>query len=56
LLCLSIRLDPSFSGPWTRLPAISFLVFLFVYVRTYVCTYIHTYVYSKRTIRPPPPV
>ena len=30
LLCLSIRLSPSFSGPWTRHPAISFLVFLFV--------------------------
>jgi hypothetical protein len=27
LLCLSIRLHPSFSGPWTRHPAISFLVF-----------------------------
>jgi len=24
LLCLSIRLIPSFSGPWTRHPAISF--------------------------------
>ena len=32
LLCLSIRLFPSFSGPWTRHPAISFLVFLFVYI------------------------
>ena len=30
LLCLSIRLSPSFSGSWTRHPAISFLVFLFV--------------------------
>ena len=30
LLYLSIRLFPSFSGPWTRHPAISFLVFLFV--------------------------
>ena len=30
LLCLSIHLFPSFSGPWTRHPAISFLVFLFV--------------------------
>ena len=30
LLCLSIRLFPSFSVPWTRHPAISFLVFLFV--------------------------
>jgi hypothetical protein len=30
LLCLSIRLFPSFSGPWTRHPAVSFLVFLFV--------------------------
>ena len=34
LLCLSIRLYPSFSGPWTRHPAISFLVFLFVLLRT----------------------
>ena len=34
LLCLSIRLNPSFSGPWTRHPAISFLVFLFVSLRT----------------------
>ena len=34
LLCLSIRLHPSFSGPWTRHPAISFLVFLFVSLRT----------------------
>jgi hypothetical protein len=30
LLCLSIHLHPSFSGPWTHHPAISFLVFLFV--------------------------
>ena len=30
LLYLSTRLYPSFSGPWTRHPAISFLVFLFV--------------------------
>jgi len=30
LLCLSVCLFPSFSGPWTRHPAISFLVFLFV--------------------------
>ena len=34
LLCLSIRLHPSFSGPWTRHPAISFLFFLFVSLRT----------------------
>ena len=34
LLCLSIRLFPSFSGPWTRHPAISFLVFLFVLLHT----------------------
>ena len=34
LLCLSIRLYPSFSGPWTRHPAISFLVFLFVLLHT----------------------
>jgi glucan phosphoethanolaminetransferase (alkaline phosphatase superfamily) len=34
LLCLSIRLFPSFSGPWTRHPAISFLVFLFVLMHT----------------------
>jgi hypothetical protein len=33
-LCLSIRLFPSFSGPWTRHPAISFLVFLFVLLHT----------------------
>jgi len=30
LIYLSIRFYPSFSGPWTRHPAISFLVFLFV--------------------------
>ena len=34
LLCLSIRLHPSFSGPWTRHPAISFLVFLFFLLHT----------------------
>ena len=34
LLYLSIRLYPSFSDPWTRHPAISFLVFLFVLLRT----------------------
>jgi len=34
LLCLSIRLSPSFSGPWTRHPAITFLVFLFVLLHT----------------------
>ena len=34
LLCLSIRLIPSFSGPWTRHPAISFLAFLFVFLHT----------------------
>ena len=34
LLCLSIRLYPSFSGPWTRHPAISHLVFLFVLLHT----------------------
>ena len=34
LLYLSIRLSPSFSGPWTRHPAISFLVFLFVLLHT----------------------
>ena len=34
LLCLSIRLYPSLSGPWTRHPAISFLVFLFVLLHT----------------------
>ena len=34
LLCLSIRLFPSFSGPWTRHPSISFLVFLFVLLHT----------------------
>ena len=34
LPCLSIRLFPSFSGPWTRHPAISFLVFLFVLLHT----------------------
>ena len=33
-LCLSIRLYPSFSGPWTRHPGISFLVFLFVLLHT----------------------
>ena len=34
LLCLSIRLFPSFWGPWTRHPTISFLVFLFVLLHT----------------------
>jgi len=34
LLYVSIRLYPSFSGPWTRHPAISFLVFLFVLLHT----------------------
>ena len=34
LLCLSIHLNPSSSGPWTRHPAISFLVFLFVLLHT----------------------
>ena len=34
LLYLSIRLFPSFSGPWIRHPAISFLVFLFVLLHT----------------------
>jgi len=34
LLCLSIHLHPSFSGPWTRHPTISFLVFLFVLLHT----------------------
>ena len=33
-LSLSIHLFPSFSGPWTRHPAISFLVFLFVLLHT----------------------
>ena len=34
LLYLSIRLFPSFSGPWTHHPAISFLIFLFVLLHT----------------------
>ena len=34
LLCLSIHLNPSFSGPWTRHPATSFLAFLFVLLHT----------------------
>jgi hypothetical protein len=34
LLCPFIRLFPSFSGPWTRHSAISFLVFLFVLFHT----------------------
>ena len=34
LLCLSIRSSPSFSGLWTRHPAISFLVFPFVLLHT----------------------
>ena len=34
LLCLSIHLNPSSSGPWTRDPATSFLVFLFVMLHT----------------------
>ena len=38
LLYLSIRLYPSFSGPWTRHPAFSFLVFLFVLLHTAIRT------------------
>ena len=38
LLCLSVHLFPSFSGPWTRHPAISFLVFLFVLLHIAFCT------------------
>ena len=38
LLYLSIRLFPSFSGPCTRHPATSFLVFLFVLLHTAFCT------------------
>jgi len=34
LLYLTIRLFPSFSGPWTRHPVISFLVFLFILLHT----------------------
>ena len=34
LLCLSIRLFPSFSAPWTRHPTISFLVVRFVLLHT----------------------
>ena len=34
LLCLSLRLHPFFSGPWTRHLAISFLVFRFVLLHT----------------------
>ena len=34
LLCLSIHLNPSSSGPWTRHSATSFLVFLFVLLHT----------------------
>ena len=34
LLYLSIHLSPSFSGPWARHPAISFLAFLFVLLHT----------------------
>ena len=34
LLCRSIRWHPSFWGPWTRHPTISFLVFLFVLSHT----------------------
>ena len=34
LLCLSIRLFPSFSGLWSHHPAISFLVFLFILLHT----------------------
>jgi len=34
LLCLSIHLNPSSSGPWTRHPATSFLAFLFVLLHT----------------------
>ena len=33
-LCLSIHLNPSSSGPWTRHPATSFLAFLFVLLHT----------------------
>jgi len=34
LLCLSIHLNPSSSGPWTRHPATSFLAFLFILLHT----------------------
>jgi len=34
LLCLSIHLNPSSSGPWTHHTATSFLVFLFVLLHT----------------------
>ena len=34
LLCLSIHLNPSSSGPWTCHPATSFLVFLSVLLHT----------------------
>ena len=37
LFCLSIRLFPSFLGSWTHHPAISFLVFLFVFFGIAVC-------------------
>jgi len=54
LLCLSIRLFSSFSGPWTHHPAISFLVFLFVLLPTVfltsffgVCGVLHSFYMTK---------
>ena len=53
LICLSIRLFPSFSGPWTRHPAISFLVFLFVLLHTafrtsfWSCGFLHSFYVSN---------
>ena len=53
LLCLSIRFFPSFSGPWTRHPAISFLVFLFVFLHTafrtsfWNCGVLHSFYMTK---------
>ena len=54
LLCLSSRLHPSFSGPWTLHPAISFLVYLFVLLHTafhtsffWDCSVLHSFYMTK---------
>ena len=55
LLCLFIHLFPSFSGPWTRHPAISFLVFLFVLLHTVFRTisYLHHLPWLQHSLNVP---
>ena len=54
LLCLSIRLIPSFSGPWTRHPAISFfglplrlVAYSFPYLFFWDCGVLHSFHMNK---------